>query len=52
MSVRIHPAALVDPGARLGIDVAVGPGSIIGPHVTIGDRTRIDAHALVTGWTS
>ena len=52
MSVRIHPAALVDPGARLGIDVAVGPGSIIGPHVTIGDRTRIDAHALVTGWTT
>ena len=52
MSVRIHPAALVDPGARLGVDVVVGPGSIVGPEVTIGDRTRIDAHALVTGWTT
>lgn len=52
MSVRIHPAAFVDPGARLGEDVEVGPGSIVGPHVTIGDRTRIDAHALVTGWTT
>ena len=52
MSVRIHPAALVDPGARLGVDVVVGPGSIVGPEVTIGDRTRIDAHALLTGWTT
>lgn len=52
MSVRIHPAAFVDPAARLGVDVVVGPGAFIGPHVTIGDRTRIDAHALVTGWTT
>jgi UDP-N-acetylglucosamine acyltransferase len=52
VSVRVHPSALVDPGARLGVDVSVGPGSIVGPEVTIGDRTRIDAHALVTGWTT
>ena len=52
MSVRIHPSALVDPGARLGVDVSVGPCSIVGPDVTVGDRTRIDAHALVTGWTT
>ena len=52
MSVRIHPAAFVDPQARLGVDVEVGPGSVIGPHVVIGDRTRVDAHALVTGWTT
>jgi UDP-N-acetylglucosamine acyltransferase len=30
----------------------VGPGSIVGPNVTVGDRTRIDAHALLTGWTT
>ena len=52
MSVRIHSTALVDPQARLGADVEVGPGSIVGPHVTLGDRTRIDAHAMVTGWTT
>ena len=52
MSVRIHPSAVVDSQARLGVDVSVGPFSIVGPHVTIGDRTRIDAHALVTGWTT
>jgi UDP-N-acetylglucosamine acyltransferase len=52
MSVRIHPAAHVDPRAQLGVDVSVGPGSIVGPEVRIGDRTRVDAHALVTGWTT
>ena len=52
MSVTIHPSAVVDPNARLGVDVVVGPGSIVGPHVTLGDRTRLDAHVLVTGWTT
>ena len=52
MSVRIHPAAFVDSGAQLGVDVEVGPGSIVGPHVVLGDRTRVDAYALVTGWTT
>jgi len=52
VSVSIHPAAFVDPGARLGVDVVVGPGSVIGPHVRLGDRTRVDAHVLLTGWTT
>jgi UDP-N-acetylglucosamine acyltransferase len=51
MSVEIHPAAFVEPGAELGVDVIVEPGAVIGPHVRIGDRTRIGSHALVTGWT-
>ncbi len=51
MSARVHEAAFVDPGARLGEGVVVGPGAVVGPHVEVGDRTRIDAHALVTGWT-
>ena len=52
MSTRIHSAAFVEPGAELGVDVVIGPGAVIGPEVTIGDRTRVDAHALVTGWTT
>ncbi len=51
MSVRVHPGAFVDPGASLGVDVVVGPGAVLGPDVVIGDRTRVDSHALVTGWT-
>lgn len=34
------------------MDVVIGPGAVIGPDVTIGDRTRVDSHALVTGWTT
>ncbi len=41
MSARIHPTALVDPGARLGADVEIGPFAIVGPEVTVGDRCRI-----------
>ncbi len=51
MSVTVHPTAIVEDGAQLGTGVTIGPGAIIGPHVTIGDRTRVDSHALVTGWT-
>jgi UDP-N-acetylglucosamine acyltransferase len=51
VSVTVHPSAIVEAGACLGVDVAIGPGAIIGPHVTLGDRTRVDSHALVTGWT-
>ena len=28
---RIHPIALVDPGAQLADDVEIGPYSVIGP---------------------
>jgi UDP-N-acetylglucosamine acyltransferase len=52
VSVQVHPAAHVDPGARLGADVRVGPGTVIGPHVVVGDRTRIDANVLLDGWTT
>ena len=48
----IHPAAFVDPAARLGVGVTIGPGAVVGPYVTIGDGTRVDSHALVTGWTT
>ena len=51
MSTVIHPAAFVEDGAQLGTGVVVGPGAIIGRHVTIGDDSRVDSHALVTGWT-
>lgn len=41
MSVRIHPSALVDPAASLGVDVEVGPFGIVGPDVLVGDRCRL-----------
>ena len=47
MSVRIHPSAVVDPGASLGTDVDIGPFAIIGPSVIIGDGCQIAARATL-----
>jgi UDP-N-acetylglucosamine acyltransferase len=47
----IHPTAIVDPGARIGANVAIGPYSIIGPDVEIGDNTEVGPHVVITGHT-
>jgi UDP-N-acetylglucosamine acyltransferase len=47
----IHPSAQVDPGARLGENVSIGAFAVIGAEVEIGDRTRVDAHCVITGPT-
>jgi UDP-N-acetylglucosamine acyltransferase len=45
--VRVHPTALVDPGARLGADVEVGPWAIVGPGCEVGDGCVIAARATL-----
>ena len=47
----IHPAAIVDSGARIGANVDIGPYSIIGPDVEIGDGTEIGPHVVIKGHT-
>lgn len=42
----VHPTAIVDPSARLGIDVSIGPFCVIGPDVVVGDGTLL--HPRVT----
>jgi UDP-N-acetylglucosamine acyltransferase len=49
MSTRVHPTAIVDPGARLAADVEVGAYSIIGAKVEIGEGTWIGAHVVLDG---
>ena len=48
----IHPTAVVDPSARLGLHVQIGPYAVIGPDVEIGDETRVLSHAVVLGPTT
>jgi UDP-N-acetylglucosamine acyltransferase len=45
--VKIHPSAIVDPGAQIGTDVEIGPFAVIGPQVRIGDRTVVQSHAVI-----
>lgn len=47
----IHPSAIIDRGAQLGLNVSVGPFSIIGEQVEIGDNTSIGPHVVLSGHT-
>ena len=49
---KIHPTAIVEPGAELHDTVEIGPYSLIGPNVRIGARTRIGPHVVVEGHTT
>jgi UDP-N-acetylglucosamine acyltransferase len=47
--MKIHPTALVDPGAKIGANVEIGPFSTIGPEVVIGDNTIVQSHVVIEG---
>lgn len=51
MGTRIHPTAIVSPGAELGAEVSVGPYVVIESDVVIGARTRVDSHAVIRQYT-
>lgn len=46
---RIHPTAIVAPGARLSPDVEVGPYAVVGDDVVLGAGCRVGAHAVIEG---
>ena len=47
----IHPAAIIQPGARLAENVSVGAFAVIGEHVVIGSGTTVASHVVIEGWT-
>ncbi|MBI1869791.1 MAG: acyl-ACP--UDP-N-acetylglucosamine O-acyltransferase [Chlamydiae bacterium] len=47
----IHPTAVVSPKAELDSTVEIGPYAIVENHVKMGARTKVMAHAYVTGYT-
>ena len=46
---RIHPTAVIDPGAALGADCEVGPYCVIGAGVVLGDGCWLQHHVSLTG---
>lgn len=48
---RIHPTAVIDPGAVLADGVEVGPFAVIGAGVEIGEGTSVGAGAQIQGPT-
>ncbi|HEY4257011.1 MAG TPA: acyl-ACP--UDP-N-acetylglucosamine O-acyltransferase [Candidatus Udaeobacter sp.] len=48
-SPKIHPTALVDSAAQIGVEVEIGPFSIIGPQAVIGEKTIVQSHVVIEG---
>ena len=49
---KIHATAIVEPGARIGDNVAVGPYCTVGPDVELGDGVALMSHVVVDGRTT
>ncbi len=52
MAEKIHPTAIIEPGAQLGADVQIGAYAFVGGGVTLGAGTRLHHHASVEGNTA
>jgi len=50
--MAIHPSAIVDPAAQLGVDVEILPFTIVEAGVTVGDRCVVGPSAIIRTWTS
>ena len=51
MTTKIHPAAIVDPRAELGVGVEIGPFCTVGPTAVLHDGVRLVSHVVVEGVT-
>ena len=47
IAAGVHPMALVDAGAEIGVGAAIGPFVVIGRGVRIGARARIASHVSI-----
>ena len=50
--IGVHPSAVIEDGAQLGVDVAVGPFCHVGPDVILGDGVELVSHVALHGRTS
>lgn len=49
---RIHPSAVVEPGAKIADDVVIGACAVVGPEVELAAGVELRAHAHVSGRTT
>ena len=47
----VHPLAVVEDGAQMGADVAIGPFCHVGPDVVLGDGVELVSHVALHGRT-
>jgi UDP-N-acetylglucosamine acyltransferase len=49
LATVIHPTAIVEPGAELGVDCEIQAYAVITRHVRLGDRVVVFPHAVIGG---
>src|SRR5258708_39742517 len=49
---KIHPTAIIAPGARLADDVVIGPYCVVGGPVDLGPGASLRAHVVIEGHTT
>lgn len=47
--VGVHPTAVVDSSAKLGLNVSIGPNVVVSKDAQIGDNTKIMANSYIGG---
>ena len=50
--IGVHPLAVIEDGAQLGADVAIGPFCHVGPDVVLGDGVELVSHVALHGRTT
>ncbi len=48
---EIHPTAIIEDGASIGVDVKIGPYCFIGSNVVLADRINLESHVVISGLT-
>lgn len=49
--MTIHPTAIIEDGAQIGVDVTIGPFCIVGANVVLEDGVVLKSHVVVEGHT-
>jgi UDP-N-acetylglucosamine acyltransferase len=49
--MNVHPTAIIDPEAEIGVDVTIGPYCVIGPAVVLGEGCWLQNHVTLCGPT-
>lgn len=51
MTMKIHPTAIIEPGAEVGEGTAVGPYCVVGAGVALGRDNLLHSHVVIEGVT-
>ncbi len=52
VQTQIHPSAVIEAGAQLGVGVEIGPFCSVGPDVVLGDGVKLISHVSISGATT